>query len=304
MIYTVTFNPSLDYVVDLPVLQVGEINRTVTETIYPGGKGINVSLVLKQLGLTSCMLGFIAGFTGREIEHLAKIHGAQTNFLYLPTGLSRINVKIRTDSETALNGSGPLIPVACLQKLFVQLDNLTDKDFLILAGSIPTGVPTDIYEQICRRLAGKNLRIIVDATGQLLWRVLKYHPFLIKPNQEELGELFGVQVTTLEATEKLARQLQTEGAQNVLVSLGAKGALLLGVDKKVYYQKAPKGELVNSVGAGDSTVAGFLAGYLQDGNLETALKLGVCTGSASAFNDWLATKTDIQLALQSLTKGC
>lgn len=303
MIYTVTFNPSLDYVVDLPELQVGEINRTVTETIYPGGKGINVSLVLKQLGFTSCMLGFIAGFTGQEIERLAKIHGTQTNFLHLPEGLSRINIKIRSGLETALNGSGPKIPPTYLQKLFVQLDALNNNDFLVLAGSIPSGVPANIYELICQHLADKKLRIIVDATGQLLRRVLKYHPFLIKPNQEELGELFGIKAATLKTTEDLARQLQIEGAQNVLVSLGAKGALLLSTDKKIYYQKAPLGKLVNSVGAGDSTVAGFLAGYLQDGNLEAALKLGVCAGSASAFNEWLATKADIQLALESLAKG-
>jgi 1-phosphofructokinase len=303
MIYTVTFNPSLDYVVDLPELRPGEINRTAAEAIYPGGKGINVSLVLKQLGLPSCMLGFIAGFTGREIERLSKTYGAATNFIQLPDGLSRINVKIRAGRETALNGSGPAITPAALQELFRQLATLHQDDLLVLAGSIPSGMPTDIYEQILKQLAPQKIKIVVDATGQLLRQVLPYHPFLIKPNQDELGELFGVSITTETDVIKYARQLQEEGAVNVLISLGAQGALLIGADKKVYRQAAPHGRLVNSVGAGDSTVAGFIAGYLHDGNLAAALKLGVCTGSASAFHDWLASKADIEAALQSLEGG-
>lgn len=300
MIYTVTFNPSLDYVVALPELVVGGINRADRETIYPGGKGVNVALVLGNLGIPAKMLGFIAGFTGREIERLAKAHGGDCDFISLDEGCSRINLKISAREETAVNGQGPDISASKLELLLQQIDGLQEDDVLVLAGSIPSVLPDDIYEQILQRLAGRSVRTVVDATGDLLKNVLKYRPFLIKPNQFELGELFGVELHSDEEIAAYAEKLQALGARNVLVSLGGDGALLLAEDGKAYRQASPKGEMVNTVGAGDSMVAGFLAGYMDKEDVVEALRLGVCTGSASAFHDWLATKDEIRKVLASL----
>ena len=301
MIFTVTFNPSLDYVVQMKKLIVGDINRSEKEMIYPGGKGINVALVLGNLGIPAKMLGFIAGFTGSEIERLIRVHGGNSSFVQLDEGYSRINMKISAAEETAVNGAGPQIPAEKLQSLLGQIDSLGPNDTLVLAGSIPTDLPNDIYEQILRRIDGRGIKTVVDATGDLLLNVLKYRPFLIKPNQDELGELFHVHLETDGEITAHAQRLQAMGAQNVLVSLGGQGAILVATDGSVYRQLPPKGTLVNSVGAGDSMVAGFLAGYAgSDGDMKAALRMGICAGSASAFRDWLATKQDIMDVLATL----
>lgn len=304
MIYTVTFNPSLDYVVQVDDFAVGEINRTRTESIYPGGKGINVSLVLQNLGLPSVALGFTAGFSGAEIERLLQEAGCQCDFIAVKAGYSRINTKIISGAETALNGQGPQLSEAELAALFNKLRRLTQDDVLVLAGSIPASLPDNIYEQILELLQPVGTRVVVDATGDLLLKVLKYRPFLIKPNHEELGEFFGRgPLLTEEEILAAAQRLQQQGARNVLVSRGANGALLLDENGKLHKQASPKGTLVNSVGAGDSMVAGFLAGYLQTQDYDAALRLGVAAGSASAFKVWLATREDVEKLLVSSTTG-
>ena len=304
MIYTVTFNPSLDYVVQVDDFAVGEINRTRTESIYPGGKGINVSLVLQNLGLSSVALGFTAGFSGAEIERLLQEAGCQCDFIAAKAGYSRINTKIISGAETALNGQGPQLSEAELAALFNKLRRLTQDDVLVLAGSIPASLPDNIYEQILELLQPVGTRVVVDATGDLLLKVLKYRPFLIKPNHEELGEFFGRgPLLTEEEILAAAQKLQQQGARNVLVSRGANGALLLDENGKLHKQASPKGTLVNSVGAGDSMVAGFLAGYLQTQDYDAALRLGVAAGSASAFKAWLATREDVEKILASGTTG-
>lgn len=304
MIYTVTFNPSLDYVVQVDDFAVGEINRTRTESIYPGGKGINVSLVLQNLGLSSVALGFTAGFSGAEIERLLQEAGCQCDFIAVKAGYSRINTKIISGAETALNGQGPQLSEAELAALFNKLRRLTQDDVLVLAGSIPASLPDNIYEQILELLQPVGTRVVVDATGDLLLKVLKYRPFLIKPNHEELGEFFGRgPLLTEEEILAAAQRLQQQGARNVLVSRGANGALLLDENGKLHKQASPKGTLVNSVGAGDSMVAGFLAGYLQTQDYDAALRLGVAAGSASAFKAWLATREDVEKILVSGTTG-
>ena len=304
MIYTVTFNPSLDYVVQVDDFAVGEINRTRTESIYPGGKGINVSLVLQNLGLPSVALGFTAGFSGAEIERLLQEAGCRCDFIAVKAGYSRINTKIISGAETALNGQGPQLSEAELAALFNKLRRLTQDDVLVLAGSIPASLPDNIYEQILELLQPVGTRVVVDATGDLLLKVLKYRPFLIKPNHEELGEFFGRgPLLTEEEILAAAQRLQQQGARNVLVSRGANGALLLDENGKMHKQASPKGTLVNSVGAGDSMVAGFLAGYLQTQDYDAALRLGVAAGSASAFKAWLATREDVEKILASSTTG-
>lgn len=304
MIYTVTFNPSLDYVVQVDDFAVGEINRTRAESIYPGGKGINVSLVLQNLGLPSVALGFTAGFSGAEIERLLHEAGCQCDFIAVKAGYSRINTKIISGAETALNGQGPQLSETELAALFNKLRRLTQDDVLVLAGSIPASLPDNIYEQILELLQPVGTRVVVDATGDLLLKVLKYRPFLIKPNHEELGEFFGRgPLLTEEEILAAAQRLQQQGARNVLVSRGANGALLLDENGKMHKQASPKGTLVNSVGAGDSMVAGFLAGYLQTQDYDAALRLGVAAGSASAFKAWLATREDVEKILASSTTG-
>lgn len=304
MIYTVTFNPSLDYVVQVDDFAVGEINRTRTESIYPGGKGINVSLVLQNLGLPSVALGFTAGFSGAEIERLLQEAGCRCDFIAVKEGYSRINTKIISGAETALNGQGPQLSEAELAALFNKLRRLTQDDVLVLAGSIPASLPDNIYKQILELLQPVGTRVVVDATGDLLLKVLKYRPFLIKPNHEELGEFFGRgPLLTEEEILAAAQKLQQQGARNVLVSRGANGALLLDENGKLHKQASPKGTLVNSVGAGDSMVAGFLAGYLQTQDYDAALRLGVAAGSASAFKAWLATREDVEKILASGTTG-
>lgn len=293
MIYTVTFNPSLDYIVTVENFKTGIVNRTAEEKLLPGGKGINVSAVLKNLGYPNTALGFIAGFTGREIQKMLLQMGVDTDFIEVLDGISRINVKLRSVQESEINGQGPEITGTDLEKLCQKLDRLKEEDILVLAGSIPDVMPGSVYVDIMKRLADKKLKVVVDATKELLVNVLEYRPFLIKPNKHELGEIFGVEIKEKEEIVKYAGKLKERGARNVLVSMAGEGAVLLTEDGRVYFSEAPKGKLKNSVGAGDSMVAGFLAGYLETGEMKRAFQMGVCTGSASAFSEELATKEEV-----------
>ncbi|MEZ3443861.1 MAG: 1-phosphofructokinase [Lachnospiraceae bacterium] len=292
MVYTVTFNPAIDYVVHADEMTVGSVNRAKSEKIYFGGKGINVSIVLKELGIPSKALGFVAGFTGAAIEQGIAEKGIETDFVHLDNGFSRINVKIKSGSETELNGQGPAIDNRALDELFQKLDNLSDGDTIVLAGSIPDSMPSDSYEKILEHLSGKKIRTVVDATKNLLMNVLKYKPFLIKPNNHELGEMFGVELKTNEEIEEYARRLKDMGARNVLVSMAGDGALLLDENGATHTCGVCKGTVKNSVGAGDSMVAGFIAGS-EKGDYEYALKLGTAAGGATAFSDGLAQREEI-----------
>lgn len=299
MVYTVTFNPAIDYVVRTDGMTVGTVNRAKGEKIYFGGKGINVSLVLSELGISSKALGFVAGFTGAAIEQGISEKGIETDFVHLDKGFSRINVKIKSGSETELNGQGPSIDDKALDELFKKLDNLSDGDTIVLAGSIPDSMPSDSYEKILEHLSGKNIKTVVDATKDLLMNVLKYKPFLIKPNNHELGEMFGVTLTTNEEIKEYAGKLKSMGARNVLVSMAGDGALLLDENGKTHICGVCKGTVKNSVGAGDSMVAGFIAGS-EKGDYEYALKLGTAAGGATAFSDGLAEKDEIFRLLEQL----
>lgn len=299
MVYTVTFNPAIDYVVRMDDLKLGEVNRASYEAMFFGGKGINVSIVLNELGIKSRTLGFTAGFTGEAIENGLRSMGIDADFVRLEKGNSRINVKIKANEETEINGQGPHIDDNALAALFEKLDNLKDGDTLILAGSIPNSLPSDIYEKILQRLSGRNIKTVVDATKDLLLNVLKYKPFLIKPNNHELGEMFGIKLSTFEEIEEYARKLQEKGARNVLISMAGDGALLVDENGKTHISGVCKGVVKNSVGAGDSMVAGFVAGSL-DGDYEYALKLGTAAGGATAFSDGLATKEKITELLNTL----
>ena len=303
MIYTVTFNPALDYVMRVPELKKDAVNRTETESIYYGGKGINVSIVLSHLGITNMALGFVAGFTGREIEEGVKKQGVMTDFIHLSNGLSRINVKIKgieKKEETEVNAQGPEIGEAEVELLLHKLDVLTKTDTLVLAGSIPKTLPADMYEKIMERLLEKEVRVIVDATKDLLLNVLKYHPFLIKPNNHELGEMFGKTIKSEKDIIFYAKKLQEMGARNVLVSMAAEGAILITENNTIHKMGGAKGEVKNSVGAGDSMVAGFIAGYLEKEDYEYALKLGTAAGGATALSDDLATKEEIEKMMLQL----
>ena len=301
MIYTVTFNPSLDYIVRLDSFTAGAINRVNFEQVLGGGKGINVSIVLGNLGQISTALGFISGFTGREIERQLDEFGVEHDFVQLDKGFSRINVKVKADTETEINGQGPDISEIKREELFAQLDQLQQGDTRGRAGSIPKTLPDDIYEKIMARLDGRGIRIIVDAEKKLLLNVLKYHPFLVKPNNHELGDMFGVTLTTSEEIVTYAKKLQNMGATNVLISMAGDGAILVTADGDVYQCPAPKGKLVNSVGAGDSMVAGFLTGFIEsNGDFEKAFHMGVATGSASAFSEHLATRPEVEALLKTI----
>lgn len=300
MIYTVTFNPAIDYVVWLDRLEPGSINRARQELIQFGGKGINVSVVLGNLGVDNRALGFLAGFTGQAVEQGLAQMGVQTDFIHLEAGVTRINVKIKGGEETELNGRGPDISQAALGQLFEKLDGLAGPDVLVLAGSIPASLPSDVYEQIMARLDGKGVRVVVDAEGELLSKVLRYRPFLIKPNNLELGGIFGRELHTQEEIRACAAALQERGARNVLVSMAGDGAILLDEQGGFHQIAAPQGTVRNSVGAGDSMVAGFLAGFLQSGSFEQALRMGAATGSATAFSDGLATRETVEGLLRQM----
>ena len=301
MIYTVTFNPAIDYVVRLDApLEVGEVNRARGEDCVLGGKGVNVSGVLAELGCKSVALGFVAGETGAWLERGLAKQGIATDFIHLPEGMTRINVKIKAGQETELNGAGPNIPESAMQQLEAKLDTLQEGDILILAGSIPASLAQDTYERLLARLQGKGVRAVVDATRDLLVNVLKYRPFLVKPNNHELGEIVGRRLTTDAEIVAAAAVLQSKGARNVLVSMAGDGALLLDEKGCTHRIGCPKGQVVNSVGAGDSMVAGFVAGYLQSGDYNAALRLGTACGSATAFSLGLAKKADIDALLKEL----
>ena len=301
MIYTVTFNPAIDYVVRLDApLEVGEVNRARGEDCVLGGKGVNVSGVLAEPGCKSVALGFVAGETGAWLERGLAKQGITTDFIHLPEGMTRINVKIKAGQETELNGAGPNIPESAMQQLEAKLDALQEGDVLILAGSIPASLAQDTYERLLARLQGKGVRAVVDATRDLLVNVLKYRPFLVKPNNHELGEIVGRRLTTDAEIVAAATVLQSKGARNVLVSMAGDGALLLDEKGCTHRIGCPRGQVVNSVGAGDSMVAGFVAGYLQSGDYNTALRLGTACGSATAFSLGLAKKADIDALLKEL----
>lgn len=299
MIYTITFNPSLDYIIQVDSFKTGTINKTKKEKILPGGKGINVSIVLSNLGHETTALGFLAGFTGKEIETRIKDFGCHSKFIQVKEGLSRINIKMKSDVETEINGKGPMIEREDVQKLFSYLDEIKKDDILVISGSIPHSLSDTIYQDIMKYLKDRQIKIVVDATKNLLLNVLKYHPFLIKPNHIELGEIFNVKISNQKEAIFFAKKLQKLGAKNVLVSMANQGAILVDSQHTIHQSAAPKGTVINSVGAGDSMVAGFISGYLNSsGNFEKAFKTGICAGSASAFSENLATKEEIQTLLK------
>lgn len=293
MIYTVTLNPSLDYFVTVDDFKLGRTNRTVTESMVPGGKGINVSAVLHNLGIETTALGFIAGFTGEEIRRKTMEMGFGCEFIAVEHGYSRINMKLKDYDGTEINGKGPDISAEALNRLLLKLDHLKEGDGLVLAGSIPGSIPASIYRDIMERLQDRGVLFVVDATGDLLMNVLEYHPFLIKPNHHELGEIFGVELSRREDVIPYARKLQEKGARNVLVSMSGQGAVLAAEDGQVYQLPAPEGRLINAVGAGDSMVAGFLAGWMKQKDYGHAFRMGVAAGSATAFSEALANREDV-----------
>lgn len=294
MIFTVTFNPSLDYIVRVDEIRLGTINRTNYEQLLPGGKGINVSIVLGNLGHPSRALGFSAGVTGVALEKLLADAGVDADLVHVKEGFTRINAKVKAVEETELNGQGPRIAPEDVDALFSKLDVLGQDDTLVISGSVPNTLPSDMYEQVMERLAGRGVRIVVDAERDLLTRVLPYRPFLVKPNNHELGDIFGVTLKTRDEVVPYARRMQEMGAQNVLVSMAGEGGVLVAADGQVYQSPAAKGTVVNSVGAGDSCVAGFLAGLMETGSYQTAFRMGLAAGSASAFSDHLATRPGVE----------
>ncbi|MBQ3029750.1 MAG: 1-phosphofructokinase family hexose kinase [Agathobacter sp.] len=320
MIYTITFNPSLDYVVTVENFETEKVNRTTSEFVFPGGKGINVSMVLSELGVENTALGFVAGFTGAELERQLKDKGAITDFVSVKEGNTRINVKLRStakkielnevevqetensvqsDVETEINGAGPIVSEEELKLLLDKLTGLNEKDIVVISGSVSKGISQSVYADIVKLCNERNIKVVVDAASSLLWNTLEYEPFLIKPNKDELEDIFYRDLFSKEEVEFYAKELQNRGAKNVLVSLGEHGAVLVAENGEVYDMDAPQGEVLNSVGAGDSMVAGFLAGYLETNDFENALKLGICAGSATAFSYGLATKTEIDKLLLS-----
>lgn len=300
MIYTVTFNPSLDYIVSMNGFEMGMTNRTTGEQMFPGGKGINVSIVLGNLGIENTALGFTAGFTGEQIEREVHKMGLHTDFIRIENGFSRINVKLKDYDGTEINGMGPNIEQVHVNALFGKLDQLKADDVLVLAGSIPKSLSDSIYSDILERLQQKGVLFVVDATRDLLLNVLQYKPFLIKPNNHELGEIFDVTLNTREDVVPYAKKLQEKGARNVLVSMSGQGAVLVDETGTVHMLAAPKGKLVNAVGAGDSMVAGFVAGWAQKQDYDYAFRMGISAGSASAFSELLATREEIEHIFNSL----
>ncbi len=300
MIYTVTLNPSLDYFVTVNDFEVGKTNRTEEEQMLPGGKGLNVSMMLRNLGIDSVALGFVAGFVGQEIVKRIRNMGIQTKLITLRKGNSRINVKLKNLEGTEINGMGSEISESDLKKLMLLIGGMTKGDYLILAGSIPTSVPDSIYKDMMVMLENRGVEVVVDATGELLRQVLPYKPFLIKPNNHELGALYGVELLSRKEVVPYAKKLQEAGARNVLVSMAGKGAVLAAENGQVYEMNAPRGIFKNSVGAGDSMVAGFLAGWMEKQDYEYAFRMGVCTGSASAFSEEFAKREEVEALLTQI----
>ncbi|MCR5544750.1 MAG: 1-phosphofructokinase [Eubacterium sp.] len=293
MVYTITFNPSLDYIVTVDDFKLGLTNRTTSELMLPGGKGVNVSIVLSNLGIENTAIYFSAGFVGDEITRRIKESGINADEIRISEGCSRINLKLKSIDGTEINGMGPDISDDAVAELYKRLEGLKAGDTLVLAGSIPSTMPETIYSDIMANLQGKGIRIVVDATRDLLVNVLKYKPFLVKPNNHELGEIFDVKLETRESVVPYAQKLLEMGAENVIVSMAGEGAVFVASNGEVYMREAPKGKLVNGVGAGDSMVAGFVAGYLTENDLLHAFKMGLSSGSASAFSENLATKEEI-----------
>lgn len=298
MIYTVTLNPAIDYVVWVDAFKTGELNRTSGELFQIGGKGINVSVMLSRLGMDTTALGFVAGFTGAALEQGLKDEGVRTDFVHLAKGFTRINVKLKSECETEINGRGPQVDSNALEALQKKLAALGSGDFLVLAGSVPAQMPEQLYAQILERLTGSGAQFIVDAEGKLLTDVLQYRPFLIKPNHLELEQIFQTTLRDTDQIRSCAAQLQKQGARNVLVSMGASGAVLLDETGRFHTTCAPDGKVRNSVGAGDSMVAGFLTGWLKTSDYEKALRLGTAAGSATAFSDGLAQKQEVLSLLE------
>ena len=299
MIYTITFNPAIDYVLNLDKVDFGKTNRSLKEEIYVGGKGINVSIVLKNLGIVSKCLGFCGGFVGKEITRILEEFGCNCDFIKIEQN-NRINIKIKSQEETEINAQGPYISKEKINELFCKIENLNDGDTIVLAGSIPNTLPANIYEQILERLKNKKIKIVIDATKNLLLNSLKYKPFLIKPNLDELNELFNCNIKTDEELVFYAKKLKEYGAKNVIISLGGDGAFLLDENNKTYRLNAPKGTLVNSTGAGDSMVAGFIYGFIKYNDYEKSFKYALATGSATAFSKWLANCETINNVFNNL----
>ncbi len=300
MIYTVTFNPSLDYIVSVADFKLGLTNRTDSELLLPGGKGINVSTVLGNLGIESTALGFVAGFTGEEVVRRLTEMGVKNGFIRVEDGFTRINLKLKSIDGTEINGQGPNISQEKLALLMGQLGQLKAGDTLFLSGSIPASMPDDVYQKIMESLDGKGVQVVVDATKDLLLHVLPYHPFLIKPNNHELGEIFGTELKTRAQVVPYGKKLQERGARNVLVSMAGEGAVLIAENGQIFEAPAPSGTLVNGVGAGDSMVAGFMAGWMEKEDYEYAFHMGISAGSASAFSENLATKEEIEAVYQQV----
>lgn len=301
MIYTVTFNPSLDYIVSVEDFKLGLTNRTSSELMLPGGKGLNVSMVLGNLGIENTALGFAAGFTGKEIIRQVEEMGVKSDFIPLSKGISRINLKLKSIDGTEINGQGPTISDSAVQQLMEKLNILGEGDVLVLAGSIPASMPDDIYRRIMVELDGRGVMIVVDATRDLLVNVLEYHPFLVKPNNHELGEIFGTEIKTRDDVVPYAKKLQEMGAVNVLVSMAGEGAVLADANGQIWSAPAPKGKLINGVGAGDSMVAGFIAGWIEKHDYRHAFHMGISAGSASAFSERLATRKEIEVIYKQVT---
>lgn len=299
MIYTVTLNPTLDYILKVPTIVSDDIIRTEKEELYVGGKGINVSVILSRLGVENCALGFLAGFSGRQIDEMLKEENIATDFVYLSEGYSRINVKIKAEREVDINAKGPYISEEDIDLLFKKLENIKSDDYLVLAGSVPKSLPDDIYQKIMERFCHRNINFVVDAEKDLLKNVLKYRPFLVKPNHHELGDMFSVEVKTTEEVIYYAKRLQEMGAKNVLVSRSKDGATLVDETGNVYSIGNAPGKLVSSVGCGDSMVAGFVAGYIKNNDYSKALELGTACGNATAFSSGLAKKNEIEEILLS-----
>ena len=299
MIYTVTFNPALDYLMYVSELQSSDINRTEKEQLFYGGKGINVSVILTRLGVKNKALGFLAGFSGHQLEDMLNADNIESDFVYLKSGYTRINVKIKSDREIDINACGPEISKDDIKALFEKLEKLKEGDCLVLAGSIPKTLPDNIYEKILDKLSGKGINFVVDATGNLLKNVLKYKPFMIKPNHHELGEIFSTEIKTLDDIKKYGKMLQDMGARNVLVSRGKDGAALLDENGNIHTMGNVPGKIISSVGCGDSMVAGFIAGYSKTKDYAYALKLGSACGNATAFSTSLAAREEIEEMLQN-----
>ena len=300
MVYTVTFNPALDYVMNVEKLSTDDINRTESEELYYGGKGINVSAILSRLNIPTVALGFTAGFTGKKLKEMLDDDGIKNDFTELNSGFTRINVKVKFGKELDINANGPEITANEIKELFLKLKKLNDGDYLVLAGSVPASLPDDLYSKILEELSGKNINIVVDTTGNQLLNVLKYKPFLIKPNHHELGEIFGQEMDTTEKITEYAKKLQEMGAVNVLVSRGGDGAVLVDGNGTVHPAAAVEGTLVNSVGCGDSMVAGFIAGYITNKSYSEALKLSVASSAATAFSKELAKADEIYKIYKNL----